>query len=43
MDETVKERHEILVKVPPFNPLRADKAGKRVRELRSVSSELLSA
>ena len=37
VDETVKEMHEILVKVPPFNPLRADKAGKK-SSLRPVPS-----
>ena len=37
VDETVKEMHEILVKVPPFNPLRADKAVKK-RSLRPVPS-----
>ena len=37
VDDTVKEMHEILVKVSPFNPLCADKAGKK-RSLRSVSS-----
>ena len=32
VDETVKEMHEILVKVPPFNPLRAlDKTGNKRR------------
>ena len=31
------EMHEILVKVPPFNPLHPDKAGKK-RSLRSVPS-----
>ena len=29
VDEIVKEMHEILVKAPPFNPLRANKAGKK--------------
>ncbi len=37
VDETVKEMHEMLVKVPPFNPFRADKAGKK-RSLRPVPS-----
>ena len=33
VDETVKEMHEILVKVSPFNPLRADNASQK-RSLR---------
>ncbi len=37
VDETVKEMHEILVKVSPFNPLRTDKAVKK-RSLRPVPS-----
>jgi hypothetical protein len=35
--ETVKEMHEILVKVSPFNPFRTDKTGNK-RRLRSVPS-----
>ena len=36
VDETVKEMHEILVKVPPFNPLSSDNAGNKSR-LRPLS------
>jgi hypothetical protein len=37
VDETVERMHEILVKVPPFIHLRADKTGKK-RRLRPVTS-----
>jgi hypothetical protein len=37
VDETVNEMHEILVKVSPFNPLHAGKAGN-TRSLRTVPS-----
>ena len=37
VDETVKEMHEILVKVSPFNPLCVDKSVKK-RSLRTVPS-----
>ena len=39
VDETIKEMHEILVKVPPFNPLITDKAGKQ-RELRTYALQV---
>ena len=39
VDETVKEMHDILVKIPPFNPLRSDSAAGRVgMRLRPVPS-----
>ena len=39
VDETVKEMHDILVKIPPFNPLRSDSAaGRAGMRLRSVPS-----
>ena len=38
VDETVKEMHEILVKVPPFNPLRAASEASKKRNLRPVPS-----
>jgi hypothetical protein len=38
VDETVKEMHEILVKVPPFNPLRAASETSKKRNLRPVPS-----
>ena len=38
VDETVKEMHEILVKVPPFNPLRAAAEASKKRNLRPVPS-----
>ena len=31
VDQTVKEMHEILVKVPPFNPWSAEKANRKRR------------
>ncbi len=39
VDETVKEMHDILVKIPPFNPLRSDSAtGRTGIRLRPVPS-----
>jgi hypothetical protein len=39
VDETVKEMHDILVKIPPFNPLRSDSGAGRVgMGLRTVPS-----
>ncbi len=39
MDETVKEMHDILVKIPPFNPLRSDSTtGRDGMCVRSVPS-----